>query len=118
MSEKKKTGPKGGRDTPVNGARVRLIVQLRDGKGMQFPAIAKRLSNDEGYEISTQGVFALYKRWRPWAIKTERAMAKMKEVEAALRAARNAARSPVKKAVTKKPVKKAAAKKPAKKAAK
>lgn len=111
--------PKGRRDAPVNGDRVIQIVHMRDDLGLPFRDIADMLS--EEYEISGQGVFAIYKRWRPWALKAVHAESQRQAREAAKRAmvreaakrtkAREAARA------TKAPVK-AAPKKTAKKTAK
>ena len=86
--------PKIGRDTPVNAERVMRIVRMRDEEGLFFRDIAEILSED--YPISGQGVFATYKRWRPWVVKTLKAA----ERKAVKEAAAASAKKPVTKAKT------------------
>lgn len=61
----KKRGPKGARGRPVNPARVRKIVRMRED-GMTFYAIASILSKE--YPITEQAINTAYLRWRDWVI--------------------------------------------------
>jgi hypothetical protein len=62
---KKKTGPKtGARGRPVNPARLRKIVDMRDTKGWTFSKIAQHLGDDP--PMTEQAVYLAYMRWGDW----------------------------------------------------
>lgn len=64
----KKRGPKtGARGRPVNPARIKRIVDLRDNNGWTFSRIAQSIGDDPPQ--TEQSIYLAYTRWRDWAKK-------------------------------------------------
>ena len=71
---KKKRGPKtGARGRPVNPARIKRIVELRDKKGWTFSKIAQSLGEDPPQ--TEQAIYLAYTKWGDWIRKSAKSRA-------------------------------------------